>query len=186
LNETVWDNATGPFWDVEESKQIGFTQDYSKFVPVAATAGVFGGAIGGAVVGVTLGPELVNTRIVIPFGNAFSNIFDSAVQKNFTASKICFDDMCVNKLSPSNILKIKIDNFLVWEAPLNHLNLYTKGKSTHMFNGEIIKEYNFEKSMLSQKLGGMLSTHSKFLNEMNRLINQFSEELTVEILEKGL
>lgn len=41
-------------------------------------------------------------------------------------------------------------------------------------------------TLLSQKLGGMLSPHSKFLNEMNRLINQFSEKLTVEILEKGL
>jgi hypothetical protein len=76
LSETVWDNAKGPFWDVEESKQIGFTQDYSKFMPVAASAGIIGGAVGGAIAGLAAGPELVNTRIVIPFGRIFSKTFE--------------------------------------------------------------------------------------------------------------
>jgi hypothetical protein len=178
FKETVWDNVSGPFWDIEESRQIGFTQNYKPqffaippiLLPVAAQSGV----------------NLINTRILIPFGNVLSSMVDSAARKSFVASTICFDDMCVNKSSAPNILKIKIDNFLVWELPLNHLNLYAKGKSTHILNGKIIKEYQFEKSMLSQKLGSVLSTHSKFMNEMNRLTNQFAEELTAEILEKGL
>ncbi len=178
FKETVWDNVSGPFWDVEESRQIGFTQNYkSQFfaippvlLPVAAQSGV----------------NLINTRILIPFGNVFSTMFDLAARKSFAASRICFDDVCINKSPGSDIFRIKIENFLVWESPLNHLNLYTKGKSTHIVNGKIIKEYEFEKSMLSQKLGGVLSTHSKFMNEMNKLTNQFAEELTGEILEKGL
>ncbi|NWG87973.1 MAG: hypothetical protein HXY26_10785, partial [Hydrogenophilaceae bacterium] len=64
--ETVWDNVTGAFADTAESKQIGYTQDYSKFIPAAAA----GGAIGGAVVGTR--PSY--TRIVIPFGRIFEGV----------------------------------------------------------------------------------------------------------------
>jgi hypothetical protein len=88
LNETVWDNATGAFWDVKESKQIGFTQDYSKFIPVAATAGIIGGAVGGAVAGAAAGPQLVDTRIVIPFGNVFSITFESAITRNIKRTSL--------------------------------------------------------------------------------------------------
>jgi len=178
FKETVWDNVSGPFWDIEESRQIGFTQSYKPqffaippvALPVAAQSGV----------------NLVNTRILIPFGNVFSTMFASAASKGFTTSQICFDDSCVNKSSTPDVLKIKIGTFLVWESPLNHLNLYAKRNSTYIQNGKIIKEYEFEKPMLSQKLGSVLSTHSTFMNEMNRLTNKFSEELTAEILEKGL
>ena len=123
LNETVWDNATGAFWDVEESKQIGFTQDYSKFLPVAASAGLLGGAVGGAVVGGIAGPELVNTRIVIPFGNIFSKTFESAVDRNIEKHSACYQPGCPLRVTiHPNSLKIKIGGFYVWEGPLNHLN----------------------------------------------------------------
>ncbi|MCE5195373.1 MAG: hypothetical protein LLF28_08015 [Nitrospiraceae bacterium] len=178
FKETVWDNVSGPFWDIEESRQIGFTQNYKPqffaippvLLPVVAESGL----------------NLVNTRILIPFGNIFSGMFESAASKSFTASQICFDDLCMKKSSAPDILKIKIVKFIVWESPLNHLNLYAKGKSTHMLNEKIIKEYEFEKSMLSQKLGGVLSFHRTFMNAMDKLTNKFSEELTAEILEKGL
>jgi hypothetical protein len=49
LNETVWDNKSGPFWDIQESKQIGFTQDYKKFVPVVFSAGILGAGKGDVV-----------------------------------------------------------------------------------------------------------------------------------------
>jgi hypothetical protein len=178
FKETVWDNVSGPFWDVEEAKQIGFTQNYKPqffaippvLLPVAAQSGM----------------NLIDTRILIPFGNVLSAMFDSAARKSFATSRICFDETCVNRPIASDLLKIKIDKFLVWESPLNHLNLYTKGKSTRAVSGKIIKEYEFEKSMLSQKVGGILTTHSRVMDEMNRLSNQFAEELTAEILEKGL
>jgi hypothetical protein len=178
FKETVWDNISGPFWDVEESKQIGFTQNYKPqffaippiLLPAAAQSGV----------------PLIDTRILVLFGNVLSTMFDSAARKNLPAFRICFDYSCVNKSTTSDILKIKIENFLVWESPLNHLNLYVKGRSGHVLNGKTHKEYPFEKSMLLQRLGSVLSTHNRFMVEMNRLSNQFAEELTAEILEKGL
>jgi hypothetical protein len=182
LNETVWDNATGAFWDVKESKQIGFTQNYSKFIPLAATAGVIGGAVGGAIAGAAAGPQLVDTRIVIPFGNVFSNTVESALGKNIKRYLVCFNSACSAQKFAENDLTIKIDNFYVWEGPLNHLNFYVKGECLYTRNGSEAKKYDFEKSMLSQKLGTMMSTHASFLNEMNRLANIFSEEITTDII----
>jgi len=178
LNETVWDNVSGPFWDVKESQQIGFTQHYKPqffaippaILPAVAQSGIM----------------LIDTRIVIPFGNIFSSVFKLAAQNTFVSSAICFDETCVNTSSAANILRVKIEKFFVWEAPLNHLNLYAKGKSIHSQNGKILKEYAFEKSLLAQRLGGVLSTHRKFMKEMNRLSNQFSADLVKEVLENGL
>ena len=182
LNETVWDNATGAFWDIKESKQIGFTQDYSKFVPVAATAGLIGGAIGGAVAGATAGPQLVDTRIVIPFGNVFSGTFESAIAKNIKHYLICFNSSCATQPFSKNDLAIRVDKFYVWEGPLNHLNFFVKGECLYTTDGKETKKYDFEKSMLSQKLGTMMSTHSSFLKEMNRLSNLFAQEITTDII----
>ncbi len=186
LNETVWDNATGPFWDIKESEQIGFTQNYSKFMPVAAVAGVVGGAIGGAVVGLTGGPELVNTRIVIPFGNIFSKTFESAIKNNIKNYFVCYTPSCASQSSAQNSLKIKINNFYVWEGPVNHLNLVVQGKSKYSRSGNVIKDYEFEKSILTHKLGTMMSTHSSFMKEMNRISNSFAQEITTDIIKNTI
>jgi hypothetical protein len=182
LNETVWDNAIGPFWDIKESEQIGFTQDYSKFMPVAASAGVIGGAIGGAVAGVAAGPKLVKTRIVIPFGNIFSKTFESAIKNNIKNYSVCYTPSCAAQSSVQDLLRIKINNFYVWEGPLNHLNLVVQGKSTYSKSGNVIKDYEFEKSILSHKLGTMMSTHNSFMKEMNRISNSFAQEITTDII----
>lgn len=182
LNETVWDNANGPFWDIEESKQIGFTQDYSEFIPVAASAGVIGGALGGAIAGATAGPDLVKTRIVIPFGNVFSTTLESAIQNNVGSYSACCQPKCHHLSTAKNVLKIRISEFYVWEGPLNHLNLVVKGNAVVSRNGNVSKEYEFEKAMLSEKLGTMMSTHASFLREMNRLTNKLALNVSTEIL----
>lgn len=182
LNETVWDNSTCAFWDVEESKQIGFTQDYSKFMPVAATAGVLGGAIGGAVASLSAGPSLVNTRIVIPFGNIFSQTLESAIAANSKKFFVCYSLNCKNPIVAQDLLRVKIDEFYAWEGPLNHINLVVKGKSVYLKNGSIVKQYSFEKELLAQKLGTIMSTHATFMREMNRVSNVLAQEVTADIM----
>jgi hypothetical protein len=186
LNETVWDNKSGPFWDIQESKQIGFTQDYKKFVPVVVSAGILGGAIVGTAVGVAAGPKLVDTRIVIPFGNIFSGTFESAIKNNFKHYSICFNPSCKSQASSPKQLNIKVEKFYVWEGPLNHLNLYAQGECRYTKPGESIKEHRFEKSMLSQKLGTMMSTHKSFMKEMNRISNLFAQEITTDIINNTI
>jgi len=186
LNETVWDNKSGPFWDIQESKQIGFTQDYKKFVPVVVSAGFLGGAIGGAVVGAAAGPTLVDTRIVVPFGNVFSGTFESAIKNNLKHYSICFNPFCKPQAPSQNELKIKVEKFYVWEGPLNHLNLYVRGESRYTKAGDSTKEHRFEKSILSQKLGTMMSTHKSFMKEMNRISSLFAQEITTDIIDNTI
>lgn len=185
LNETVWDNRTGPFWDSEESRQIGFTQDYSKFLPVAVSAGVIGGAVGGAVAGLSAGPELVESRIVIPFGNIFTTTFASAIAANSKKYSACCLPDCDAQKTGLSVLKIRINEFYVWEGPLNHINLVVKGKSEYSSNGVGIKEYRFEKSTLSQKLGTVMSTHASFIKEMNRISNVLAQDVSTDVLSNA-
>lgn len=181
LFETVWDNVSGPFWNVTESNQIGFTQHYKPqffaipppLLPVAAQSGV----------------NLVDSQIMMPFGRTFTGVFESALKKSFHNYQVCYDNSCLEKsiqqANYTQALKIKITYFYVWEGPLNHLNLYVKGDCKLLNkNGTMVKEYDFERDMLHQKLGSVLSTHSSFIAEMNRLLNKFADDLSFEVITK--
>jgi hypothetical protein len=181
LPETVWDNVSGPFWNIAESNQIGFTQHYKAqffaippaLLPAVAQSGV----------------NLIDSQLMMPFGRTFTGVFESALKASFSKYQICYDNPCVEKsiqqADYNRVLKIKISNFNVWEGPLNHLNLYVKGscKLIHK-DGTMVKEYEFESELLKQTLGSVLSTHSSMITEMNRLLNKFAEDLSVEIFTK--
>ena len=114
LSETVWDNVTGPFWDLEESKQIGFTQNYAKLAAVSAVGGT---AMVGAAVGTGTINEIVETRIVIPFGRIFSETMVCGIEKSFSENIVCFDKTCEKahlQSSPSaKIIEISVKEFFV-------------------------------------------------------------------------
>jgi hypothetical protein len=196
LDETVWDNVSGPFWDVSESEQIGFTQNYSKFVPVAIASGVVGGAIAGAVVGASGGPELMDTRIVIPFGRIFGGVFQSGFKQAFPNSTIFIENEGeLNNALPEAagpIVKLKVTEFYVWENPLNHLNLkatvqarvYRPGQST-----DPIFSYEAHDLIAGQSIGSVMTTSSGFIENMNKISNEFAASLADDLLknlEKGL
>jgi hypothetical protein len=193
LNQTVWDNVSGPFWDVDECKQIGLTVHYKpqfffippEDVPVFAKAGI----------------NLNDTQLIIPFGNIFSSTMESAARNNFSHATLCYDEGCISSKSAPTMLRIKIEQFYVWETPLNHLNLYVKGRSLCSRGGAPVKEHKFERHMMYEKIGGLVSPYSrtidekvgallttpgKFMEEMNRISNIFAEALTAEILHNGL
>jgi hypothetical protein len=190
LNETVWDNAVGPFWDIKESSQIGFTQDSSRSWPVGFSVGVAGGSGGhtstGGGVGVTTGPKLTKTRIIIPFGKIFSRIFESAIRTNIKHYTVCYTPTCASQSSAQNALKIKIINVSVWEEPINHLNLIVHGNSTFLKNGKVVKDYEFDKPLLSQNLGTSESSPNTFRNEMNRVANMLAQDASTDIINNTL
>src|SRR4051812_26099023 len=116
LSETVWDNISGPLWDAKESKRIGFTEHYRPqfyaippaSLPAAAESGV----------------HLIDSRLMIPFGKVFSRMFESAVRKYCRQPVFCYGVECQRECSGHMLFAVKIDRFFVWEAPVNHLNLY--------------------------------------------------------------
>lgn len=181
LAETVWDNVTGAFADLEESKQIGFTQNYSMLVPATA----MGGAIGGAVVGTQ--PEY--TRIVIPFGRIFETMFLSGLQKVFPNSSACLDELCeqreLRSAAYGYVVRLKVSEFQVWESPLNHLNLkgvveYTVRRAN--MPNQPSHDRNIRHQVANQPLGSMLTTSSGFITEMNKISNRFAGELSEQLL----
>ena len=181
LAETLWDNKSGAFADAEESMQIGFTQDYSKLVPAAAAGGIIGGAV--------VGTQASYTRIFIPFGRIFEGVFQSGLQKAFPNSKACSDDSCeseiINSASPTNIIRLNVIEFQVWEKPLNHLNMNSLVKCK-VYRGNTTSEPDFvfetRHQTNNQSLGSIMSTSSGFIKEMNRISNEFAASLSEEVL----
>ena len=168
LPETVWDNVTGAQWDVEESYQIGFDQHYQA-IPIVALP------IAGAAL-------TIGTRLEVPFGRSFTDVFESALAKAYPQHVTCFDIGCVNQAvdrgGAEKVMTVRLDAFTTWEGPQNHLNLYARGTCL-LFgpDGKVERQYPFRKTALAKDLGGFLSTHAELIDAMNDTLHAFSEEL---------
>jgi len=183
LTETVWDNFEGAFADAKESKQIGFTQNYSVLIP----ATVVGGAVGGAVVGT----QPSYTRIVIPFGRIYQGVTESGLQKAFPNSRVCHDDAGEASLLQSTptdkVIRLKITRFQVWEKPLNHLNMSAEVECKAFRNRSSDQLWFSDVShcvMTNQPIGSVMTTSGGFIKEMNKVVNQFAARLAEDTLRK--
>ena len=178
LTETVWDNASGAFADAIESKQIGFTQDYSKLIPATA--------LGGMSAGVAVGTQPDYTRIVIPFGRIFASVFQTGLQQVFPNSMVCTNDPSVLPSAATNkIVSLKVAELEVWEEPLNHLNLKAAVECKVYRMGINQPEFVFEvrQQATNQSIGSVLSTSSGFIKEMDKVSNKFAGALSEEVLK---
>jgi hypothetical protein len=177
LLETVWDNVTGVFWDAGESKQIGYTRNYSGVMILPLPIGV-------------AATMRTHTRIVMPFGRSFAEVFESALRKSFSKYFMCYDNSCLTTSTAQNghakVLRIKIESFATWEDPRNYLNLYAKGLYIVMNDdGTAHSEYQFKKSILKSRMGNVFNTHDSIIDTMNDLLNELSADLTAEIITKS-
>lgn len=175
LDETIWDNMRGPIWDVNESRQIGFTQDY-EFTPVVMPAGA------------TVATTVRSTRIVIPFGNAFVTKFKSAVTKSFSRSSVCLKDTCVKGRENEfdYVVTVNIDEFKVFESPMNHINFLLKvtSKIQTRDKNPISKQSAY--TLKAFKLGSIASTSYGFIAKMNEAVNQFTEEAVGDLISNAI
>jgi len=183
LDETVWDNAVGLFWDVAESHQIGFDQHYHPqfyAIPVRALPAVAQTAV-----------LLVDSRIVVPFGRIFAHVFESAARQSWSTHASCFADGCTPTTTtddgPTTRLAVKLQSFVVWEAPLNHVNLYARVTvSSLAADGTVVKETSFKRWILEQRLGSIFDTHASMIRKMNDIANRLAEDLVLDILNSEL
>ena len=166
LSETIWDNISGPLWDPEESTRIGYTQYYGAFI--------------------------VQSRIFIPFGRIFSEVFISGIKNSFSNFDVCFYESCesqnLKSLPFDPIIKIEVKSFSIWEGPLNHLNFKaTVTAKVRKKNKNEFSEttYVSTKELTGQSLGSSLTTSSGFIDEMNQLANRFAADITLDILKNG-
>lgn len=175
LSETVWDNKSGAFADTKESMQIGYTQDYSKLLlpPFEAAP---------------LKPSY--TRIFIPFGRLFEDVFQSNLQKAFPNSPACAEETNTVENFPAAgqaaEVRLKVVEFWVWENPLNHLNMKTTVEcSVFRPGGTSQPEYVYEAhcEIRNQSIGSPLSTSRHFVKEMDKISNNFAAKVADDILE---
>jgi hypothetical protein len=180
LSETVWDNRSGPFPDVKESRQIGFTQDYGIYEKHLFDEQ--------ATVEAALDPSY--TRIFIPFGRILQGVFESGLQKAFPNSLVCSDDSCelekLQSAAPPPVVRLKVAEFTVWEEPLNHLNLkavveYRVYRAGNTNQPDFIGEARHE--VAHQSIGSVMTTSSGFMKKMNQMSNEFAGVLAEEILK---
>jgi hypothetical protein len=176
LSETIWDNVIGAQWDVEESHQIGFTQQY-KAIPLVAPP-------------IAAANVAIRTRLEVPFGRSFTDVFEAALAQAYPQHATCFDVACVNGAvdhgGAEKVMTIRLGTFSTWEGPQNHLNLYATGTCLLVGpDGTGRREYPFRKATLEKNLGGFFSTHAALIDAMNNVLHAFSEELVVEILSRS-
>jgi hypothetical protein len=178
LAETVWDNGfDGPFVDVQESQQIGFTQNYKEMLPAAT--------IGGAAAGAAVASRPEYTRVVIPFGRLFEGVFLSGLQKAFPNASVCPDESCGSTDSSTPLVKLKVKEFRVWEAPLNHLNLAaTVECRVYRSNAGSPQLFVVQHEIDGQSIGSVMTTSSGFIRAMTKISNDFAATLSEQILEK--
>jgi hypothetical protein len=183
LTETVWDNVSGAFADARESKQIGFTQDYSQLIPAQIIAGVPGA--------VAVGTRPDYTRIIIPFGRIFEGVFQSGLQKAFPNSITCSnqsDEFKAPAAEETNrMVSLKVAEFKVWEKPLNHLNLKAQVECKVYRMGVTNRpEFIFQvcNQATNQSIGSVLSTSSGFIKGMNKISNRFAAALSEDVLRQ--
>ena len=191
LAETVWDNVSGAFADAEESRQIGFTQNYSKLVAAAAAGAAIAGPVGGGIGGAVVGKHPSYTRIVIPFGRIFQGVFESGLQKGFPNALTCSDDSCelekLKSAEPTRVVRLRVAEFQVWEEPLNHINLraMVECKVYHAgITNRLEAIYEARDEATKQSIGSVMTTSAGFIKEMNKISNRFAGALSEEVLRK--
>lgn len=172
LDQTIWDNIQGPIWDIDESHQIGYTQDY-QFTPVIMP-GV-----------ATVATTVRGTRIVIPFGNTFVTIFKSALNKSFRKALICLKEVCSehNQAKFDVVVNMNVDQFRVFESPMNHINFQLKVTSQIQRGDNKTMPKQSSYTLNAFKLGSIASTSYGFIGKMNEAINQFTEDAVSDLIK---
>ena len=169
LFEIVWDNISGAYWDPEKSKEI----QMNKIGPAIEKNGL-----------------VITDQYIVPFGRILIGVSESILAQSFDGYYTCFKDACVerilNEKAPKYIVKIKIEEFRIWENPLNHINFSAKFQC-YLFNEENkkVNEYNFDNKMIGVRIGNIWNTRSSFLTAINETANKFAEDTFVNIINIG-
>lgn len=177
LNETVWDSAHGPFWDQEESQQIGLTVSY-RVDPIIMPGGA------------SAATTAQGARWVVPFGPLVSHMMKSALEQHFVGGVVCYTDSCVQSAMTSgpvgSLLRVK-PSFRVWTPFPTSLTLnYSSDISFSVHALPSFEPLRSGRSFLSKtdmKLNRFISY--KAISEMRDYSKEYAEEVVWDILSKA-
>ncbi|MBJ6724388.1 hypothetical protein [Geomesophilobacter sediminis] len=177
LNETVWDNAVGPFWDPEEAQQIGLTVSY-RIDPVYMSTGA------------SAATTATGARWVVPFGPLISTMMKSALDQYFLAGVVCYSDGCakdaISTGRAGRMIKVK-SGFKVWTPSPTSLSLnYSSDLSFSVYSSSTLVTLSSGKSSLikrDMKLNPIISYSA--INEMRKYSKEFAESVVADVLSKA-
>jgi hypothetical protein len=177
LSETVWDNFSGPFWDPEESQQIGVTVFY-RFAPVVIPGGA------------TAATTAEGARWVVPFGPLLSDTMKSAMEQHFLSNIECYSDDCVQQAISSGqvdtLLRIK-SSFKVWTPSPTSLRLsYSSDVAFATYSSPLFTRARSGISNITRtdmKLNSIISYMA--ISEMRDYSKEFIEEVVGDVLTRA-
>jgi hypothetical protein len=145
----------------------------------------------GPAAGVSVGTQPEYTRIVIPFGRIFMEVCESGLQKVFPNSVTCSDASSeqekLRMAAPEHVVRLRVQEFRVWEEPLNHINL-SAAVECRVYQASSTNEptygYEVHHQVIRKSIGSVMTSSSGFIRAMNKISNKFADDLSEEILEK--
>lgn len=189
FDEIVCDNAIGAMWDPEESKKIGFTQDYAdtaaKHGPQLALLAALptSTAIGLMASGEASGFN-VSSRIMVPYGHFITSNLSELLATASPEAAICLDQQCVQSKIQSNqnarLVTVQFTKLRVAEVKTNTLTLVAEGVATIVNKGQTLR-VPISHSIVDRSITSEGLFHSDFLRAMNKMANEISSVLAQQI-----
>jgi hypothetical protein len=194
LDETVVDNAIGAFWNPEEARKIGFTQNYAETLTTQAPQIAMLATLPTNVrVGMTAsgksGGLNIASRIMVPVGKYIIANTSELLRSSTEKYLVCLDVPCMDQARASGAydryVAVNIQRFRVAEEQMNRLTLETEAQleisTPHQPadspETKVIRSVIKNRSITSE--GGF---HSDFLRVMNKIANEMSSDFADQLL----
>jgi hypothetical protein len=169
VEEAVWTNIGGPYHIPEESRTIGFSQNY-RFEPFP----------GGATV--------VNTGsvLVVPFGRIFAETLYAAMAKA-PLGTVCATPACMNEVGRKypeyTVMAVDINDFRTWETPFNRINFSSKvNVNCRPGNDGVMVARSVTEAEKDVSIGHMFQTGYGLTANMRDIAKQFGVKVVERVL----
>lgn len=193
FSEIVCDNSTGVMWSPEESRHIGFTQQYGKtllrtgpqMVQMARLAALPPAVRAGMQASGSFGEMNIDSRMLVPYGRFISDNLKQALGAN---GQVCEDDQCVRQamlVQPAaRLVSVTFTKFRVAEAQRNMLLLDVEGIANVSGGNDAPKAVAIH-HQLNEDITSEGHFHSDFLVAMNTLANRSTSAIVEQVIAAG-
>ncbi|MBK9021556.1 MAG: hypothetical protein IPL72_16850 [Sulfuritalea sp.] len=193
FDEVVCDNVVGAFWNPEEAKQIGFTQNYGeilpKILPLVALEASLGRNIGvGRVASGQSSLDFdrikIDSRIMVPFGTYISRNVEQALSVTSGDAKVCFDAACLEeqrrRFPAYKLATVRFTKLRVAEDNPNKLTLIAEGLVLIDEQGRR-RDIPVKYEIIDRSISSEGYTHASFLRVMDKTANELSSAIAEQL-----
>jgi hypothetical protein len=189
FDELVCDNAVGAMSSPEESKVIGFTQQYAQ--TIAKQSGQLAMlatlpptlAVGMSASGATGGFN-ISTRIMVPYGRFIKEDLAALLHDAAPQAEACLTEECVQdhlkRLPASRVVSVHFTSFKVAERKANTLTLLAEGEAKAFVTGQE-RTLAIQSGVTDRSITSEGYFHSDFLRAMTKMANEVASSLAQQI-----